>query len=114
MVPPPGLSARLSDVVGTSLLRPLVGLAYHPSRGLPPDVAAPSHHPLNGACRGKGGPDVEEEDGLAGRLWRTAVVVDNVAHLLLLSVDVSGDVPVVAVERGLGAVILLALHTPCP
>lgn len=108
---PPGLPTGLSGKVGTLLLSPLVGLADHTARSLPPDIAAPSHHSLNSASRSEGGPDVEEEDGLAGRLWRTAVVVDNVAHLLLFAVYVSGDVPVVAVEGGLGAASLLALHS---
>lgn len=92
-------------------MRPLVGLAYYSSRGSPPDVATPSHHPLNCAGWSEGGSNIEEENGLAGRLGRAAVVVDHIAHLLLLPVHVSSNVPVVAVERGLGTGNMLALRS---
>lgn len=109
--PPLCPSARSSGQVRASLLRSQVGLTDHSARSLPPDIAAPPHHPLNSAGWCEGGPNVEEEDGLAGRLGRAAVVVDNVAHLLLLAIDVSSDVPVVTVERGLSAAILLVRHS---
>jgi hypothetical protein len=71
-----------------------------------PDITAPSHHPLAGASDGHCRPNIQVEDRLASRLGFTRVVVDHVAHLLLLPVVVSRDIPVVAVERWLRSVVL--------
>lgn len=87
-----------------ALLGPALLLPGLKASGTPPDVAAPSDEALRRAGRGGSRAHVEVEDGLAGGLRRTGVVVDDVADLLLLAVDVSLDVPVVAIKRRLSPI----------
>lgn len=94
---------------GPYLFGPL-SLAHLAPRRAPPHVAPPPDEALGGADGRHGGPDVEVEDGLAGELGLARVVVDDVADLLGLAVDVAGDEPVVAIEGGLRTVGSLA---PC-
>lgn len=72
---------------------------------LPPDVGTPSNESLSSGSRSNGWSDVEIEDGLAIGLRVSRVVVDDVSDLLLLTVDISSDIPIVAIKRGLSAVI---------
>jgi hypothetical protein len=73
------------------------------ANGLPPSIGTPANNTLGCAQRSSSGTHVEEENRLAVSLRFTRVVVDDVSNLLPLSVDLSSDVPVVSVERGLGA-----------
>lgn len=72
---------------------------------LPPDVGTPSNESLSSGGGSNGGSDVEVEDGLAIGLRVSRVVVDDVSDLLLLTVDISSDIPIVSVKRGFGALI---------
>lgn len=96
-----------SASIGLPRLIPL-RLAHLAPRRAPPHVAPPPDEALGGADGRHGGPDVEVEDGLAGDLGLARVVVDDVADLLGLAVDVAGDEPVVAVKGGLRTVESLA------
>lgn len=90
------------------LLRgPLVGLADFRARGTPPHVTAPSEQPLGGTRRTHRRPHVEVEDGFASGFRGPTVVVDNIPNLLGRTVDVSRNIPVVSIKRGLGAAIEL-------
>ncbi len=70
-----------------------------------PNVATPSHHPLQRGGRGVDGrPDVEIEDRFARRLRIGGVIVDHVADLFgRAGWGPASNVPIVAVEGGLGA-----------
>lgn len=72
-------------------------------RCLPPHVATPSNDSLGGAERRGCWPDVQIEDGLAGGLGLSRVVVDDITYLFLLAVVVSRYVPIMAVKGGLGS-----------
>lgn len=65
------------------------------------------HSLHNGSNAIYSGSDVEEEDGIAVRIFRRRVVVDNVTHLRLRAVRVGRNWtmndPVVSVERWFGA-----------
>lgn len=103
---PPGwmVSVTKPIIFVSSLLWTLiVGFADWAARRPPPYVSAPPHHPFHRAGRGHGGPDVEVEDGLARRLWWCRVEVDHIANLLLRTVHVARDIPVVAIERRFSA-----------
>ena len=76
----------------------LLSLPRGSSRSAPPDVAAPADETLSGAGGRHGWADVEVENGFAGGFGRAGIVVDDVADFLCLAVDVSGDVPIVAIE----------------
>lgn len=105
-IPLPGILREAEDGVGALL-------AVVAADGLPPHVRAPSDDALGRARKGRGGTHVEVEDGLAGGLGLPRVVVDHVAHFLLLAVDLAGDEPVVSIERGLGSTgIMLVLSYP--
>lgn len=93
---------RLDGVVAKEGLRILFPLVT-PYR-LPPHVGAPADDALGSAQRRGRGPDIEVEDGLSGRFRLAGVVVDDVADLLLLAVDVAGDVPVVTIKREVSSV----------
>lgn len=84
---------------------PRLGVLLPPvaADGLPPHIRAPSDNALGCALRSHGGADIQVEDGLACDLGLTRVVVDNISDLLLLAVDISGNIPIVSVERRLGA-----------
>lgn len=86
-------------------------LALVASDGLPPYVAAPADDSLGRALHCCGRPHIEVEDGLACGLRLARVVVDDVSDLLRLSIDVSGDEPVVAIKRRLGAKDVLETET---
>jgi hypothetical protein len=56
---------------------------------LPPHVRTPANHSLCRSERSGSGSHIEVENRLATGLGFTRVVIDNVADLLLLSVDLS-------------------------
>lgn len=72
---------------------------------LPPYVGSPSKHSLDSLCRGHCWADVEIEDGLAVLIRLSRIVVDNIANLFLLAIDVARNVPVVAIKGELGATV---------
>jgi len=80
----------------------IIGMADLAPRGPPPNIATPSHQPLNGSSRCHGGSNIKEEHGLPGRLRRARVIVNDVPHFRRCPIDIPRDEPVVAVERGLG------------
>lgn len=90
------LTPRLRSVVSEEGLRVLLSLVA--SDSLPPDVCTPSDNALGGASWSGGRSDVEVEDRFTSWLRFTGVVVDDISDLLSLAVDISGDVPVVAVK----------------
>lgn len=72
------------------------------ANGLPPGIGAPANNALGRAQRSSSGTHVEEENRLAVSLRLARVIVDDISNLLPLPVDLSCNVPVVSVERGLG------------
>lgn len=95
-VPAPSLQGRL-------VLGQLVLLPHIPSLCPPPDISPPTHSSLNSSGWGECGTNIEVEHGFTSRLGLSGVVIDDIADLLLLAVDVAGHIPVVSIERWLGS-----------
>lgn len=98
ITPPNGHFSRRLLLRHLSLLTRLAALCS------PPYIATPAHQPLGGARRCQSWADIEVEDGFTSRLGLPGVVVDDVADLLLLAVDVARDVPVVTIKGWFGPV----------
>lgn len=90
------LAPRLSRVVAKERLRVLLSLVT--ANSLPPHICAPSDDSLGASQRRGRRTDIQVEDGLTGGLRLSRVVVDDVSDLLLFTVDISGDEPVMAIE----------------
>lgn len=57
--------------------------------GFPPHICAPSNNALGRASRSSGRPDVKVEDRFTSGLRFAGVIVDDVADLLFLAIDLS-------------------------
>lgn len=75
---------------------------------LPPHVCAPSDNTLSRALRCCCRSNVQHKGGLSISLGLARIVVNDIADLLALSIDLSGDVPVVAIERWLGSKMVVS------
>ncbi len=60
---------------------------------------SPSVVPAQQQLWREGRANIEVEDGLSRRLGFSGIVVDDIANLLPLSVDVARDVPIMSIER---------------
>lgn len=85
------------------LLASFVGLANFGPRCPPPNISSPPHQPLHGSSRRHSRADVEIEDWFSSGLWRCRVEIDHVSDFLGLTADITRDIPIVAIERRLGA-----------
>lgn len=70
----------------------------------PPYVASPANNSLRRSRQSRSRSNIQIEDGFTRRLWLSGVVVDDISHLGLLSVDFARDEPVMAIERRLRSV----------
>lgn len=93
---------RLGSIVAEEWLGILFPLVS--SNCLPPDICGPTDDSFSSTSGRGGRTDVEIEHGLAAGFGLARIVVNDVANLLLLTVDMPGDVPIVSVKRHLDTV----------